>query len=122
MRVLESPCDESMVPMFEEIISQISRLSALDLESPAGESVVFILKSAFKVASWDLLLFEKGVPGAENLLTSLFDALISGFKAEYTEGCECLIAVIYIHAYLYMYIFIHINVYTYIYIFMYMYI
>eukprot|EP00596_Hydrurales_sp_CCMP1899_P006205 CAMPEP_0119038922 /NCGR_PEP_ID=MMETSP1177-20130426/8117_1 /TAXON_ID=2985 /ORGANISM="Ochromonas sp, Strain CCMP1899" /LENGTH=221 /DNA_ID=CAMNT_0007002119 /DNA_START=419 /DNA_END=1084 /DNA_ORIENTATION=- len=49
--------------------------------------VAYVLESLSSVNSCviPVTLDEKGVPGAESLVNSLFDALISGFNPEYTE-------------------------------------
>jgi sister-chromatid-cohesion protein PDS5 len=88
--------DEDMVRIFEVIISQIRSLSTYEIGSTTGKKVVYILESLSTVKSCviPVILVQTGVPGAEDLMTSLFDALISVFKPEHTEEGECLVAVI----------------------------
>jgi hypothetical protein len=85
--------DEDMVRIFEEIISQIRRLSEYDIESETGNLIAYVLKSISSVNSCviPVNLDEDGVPGSEILVASLFVALISGFKPEYTEDGEFLV-------------------------------
>jgi hypothetical protein len=88
--------DEDMVRIFEEIISQIRRLSEYDIESETGKIVAYVLESISSVNSCviPVTLEEKGVPGAESLVNFLFDALISGFNPKYTEDGEFLVVFI----------------------------
>lgn len=87
----EAPyCDEEMVRVFEVIISQIRSLSTYDIGSATGSKVVYILDSLSTVKSCvvPVIMAQTGVPGAEDLMTSLFDALISVFRPDHTEEGE----------------------------------
>jgi sister-chromatid-cohesion protein PDS5 len=79
--------DDDLVRIFEVIISQIRSLSTYDIGSTTGKKVAYILESLSTVKSCviPVILVQTGVPGAEDLMTSLFDALISVFKPEHTE-------------------------------------
>lgn len=79
--------DEEMVRVFEVIIAQIRSLSTYDIGSATGSKIVFILNSLATVKSCvvPVIMGQTGVPGAEDLTTSLFDALISVFRPEHTE-------------------------------------
>jgi sister chromatid cohesion protein PDS5 len=84
----EAPyCDEEMVRVFEVIISQIRSLSTYDIGSATGSKVVYILDSLAIVKSCvvPVIMAQTGVQGAEDLMTSLFDALISVFRPDHAE-------------------------------------
>ena len=84
----EAPyCDEEMVRVFEVIISQIRSLSTYDIGSATGSKVVYILDSLATVKSCvvPVIMAQTGVQGAEDLMTSLFDALISVFRPDHAE-------------------------------------
>ena len=84
----EAPfCDEEMVRVFEVIISQIRSLSTYDIGSATGSKVVYILNSLSTVKSCvvPVIMAQTGVQGAEDLMTSLFDALIGVFRPDHTE-------------------------------------
>jgi sister-chromatid-cohesion protein PDS5 len=88
--------DEDMVHIFNVIIPQIKRLSTCDIGSRTWIMVSYIIKSLSTLSSCliPVNLVERGVPGAEYLMTSLFDAIISVFKPEHPDEGECLIVVI----------------------------
>ena len=84
----EAPfCDEEMVRVFDVIISQIRSLSTYDIGSATGSKVAYILNSLSKVKSCvvPVIMAQTGVQGAEDLIVSLFDALISVFRPDHTE-------------------------------------
>lgn len=88
----EAPfCDEEMVRVFEVIVSQIRSLSTYDIGSATGSKVVYILNSLSTVKSCvvPVIMAQSGVQGADELMTSLFDALISVFRPDHTEDGKC---------------------------------
>lgn len=87
----EAPfCDEEMVRVFEVIISQIRSLSTYDIGSATGSKVAYILNSLSTVKSCvvPVIMAQTGVQGAEDLIASLFDALITVFRKEHTAEGE----------------------------------
>jgi sister-chromatid-cohesion protein PDS5 len=79
--------DSEMVMVFDVMVSQIRSLSTYNSQSATGSKVVYILSSLSTVKSCvvPVILAQSGVPGAEEVVTSLFDALISSFRPEHGE-------------------------------------
>ena len=76
-----------MVTVFEVIISQLRSLATNDTTSGIGMKTFYILNSlsTFKSCVLTIILGENGVKGGSELVTSLFDALISSIRSEHNE-------------------------------------
>jgi len=76
-----------MVTVFEVIISQLRSLATNDTTSGIGMKTFYILNSlsTFKSCVLTIILAETGIKGASDLVTSLFDALISSIRSEHNE-------------------------------------
>ena len=88
----EAPyADEEMIRVFEVINSQIRSLSTYDITSTTGNKVLYILTSLSVVKSCvvPVILAQSGVQGADEVMISLFDGLISSFRAEHGEEGSC---------------------------------
>jgi sister-chromatid-cohesion protein PDS5 len=79
--------DEEMVAVFEVIIGQLRSLSTHDIQSTIGQKTFYILSSIsnYKSCVVPVILAQSGVSGASDLVTSLFEALVSSIRIEHTE-------------------------------------
>ena len=79
--------DEEMIRVFEVINAQIRSLSNYEITSATGSKVLYILTSLATVKSCvvPVIMAQSGVQGAEDVMISLFDALISSFRPEHGE-------------------------------------
>ena len=86
--VPDPPFGESdQVSVFEVIISQLRSLSTHDVSSGTGMKVFYILNSisTFKSCLIPVLLSQSNIPGASDLVTSMFDALVSSIRSEHPD-------------------------------------
>lgn len=86
--VPDPPFGESeQVLVFEVIISQLRSLSTHDVGSGTGMKVFYILNSisTFKSCLIPVLLSQSNIPGASDLVTSMFDALVSSIRSEHPD-------------------------------------
>ena len=76
-----------MVLVFELLINQLRGLATHDSSSSLGLRTIYILNSLATVQSCVLpvLLQQRGVANAEELVRLLFDALISSLRPEHTD-------------------------------------
>ena len=76
-----------MIRVFEVINAQIRSLSNYEISSATGSKVLYILTSLATVKSCvvPVIMAQSGVQGAEEVMISLFDALISSFRPEHGE-------------------------------------
>ena len=84
----EAPfADDEMVLVFELLINQLRGLATHDSSSSLGLRTIYILNSLATVQSCVLpvLLQQRGVANAEELVRLLFDALISSLRPEHTD-------------------------------------
>lgn len=79
--------DVEVVSVFEVIIAQLQGLATHDISSGIGGKIFYILSSlsTFKSCVLPVILAQNNVPGAAELVPSLFDALISSINANHTE-------------------------------------
>ena len=79
--------DEEMVTVFDVINNQIRSLSNYEITSATGSKVLYILTSLATVKSCvvPVIMAQGGVPGADDVMAGLFDALISSFRADHGE-------------------------------------
>ena len=79
--------DDEMVTVFELLINQLRGLATHDSSSALGIRTVYILNSLATVQSCVLpvLLQQRGVANADELVRQLFDALISSLRPEHTD-------------------------------------
>ena len=79
--------DEEMIRVFEVINAQIRSLSNYEISSATGSKVLYILTSLATVKSCvvPVIMAQSGVQGAEEVMISLFDALISSFRPEHGD-------------------------------------
>ena len=84
----DPPFGESeQVLVFEVIISQLRSLSTHDVGSGTGMKVFYILNSISisKSCLIPVLLSQSNIPGASDLVTSMFDALVSSIRSEHPD-------------------------------------
>lgn len=79
--------DEDMIRVFEAISKQISSLQTTNPETPAGKRILYILNNIATVKSClvPVLLDQKGVPAANEVVESMFSAVISIVNSSSTE-------------------------------------
>jgi len=80
--------EEEMVTVFEAILAQLKNLSTIqDVGEGTGAKIMYILTSlaTVKTCVVPVLLAQAGVEGAEALVLSLFDTLISNIRADHSE-------------------------------------
>ena len=79
--------DDEMVSVFEVIIAQLRSLSTHDTTSAKGMKIFYILNSLSTVKSCvvPVILAQNGVPGASDLVVSLFDSLLSSIRPDHLE-------------------------------------
>jgi len=79
--------DNEMVTVFEVINNQIRSLSTYEITSATGSKVLYILTSLATVKSCvvPVIMAQAGVPGADDVMAGLFEALISSFRADHGD-------------------------------------
>lgn len=85
----EAPfCDPDMLLVFEGFVMQLRSLSTNKPESATGTKICYILNSLSTVKSCvvPVILSQAGLQGAPEVVTGLFDALLSCVSADYSEN------------------------------------
>lgn len=79
--------DEENVSVFEVIISQLRGLSMHDPGKGIGNKIMYILTSlaTVKTCVVPVILAQSGIAGADDLVKSLFDALVSSVRPEHGD-------------------------------------
>jgi sister-chromatid-cohesion protein PDS5 len=79
--------NEEVVTVFEVIIVQLQGLATHDTSSGIGAKIFYILSSlsTFKSCVLPVILAQSDVPGAAELVPSLFDALLSSINDNHSE-------------------------------------
>lgn len=84
--------EEEMVTVFEAILTQLRALATVvDVGEGTGAKIMYILTSlaTVKTCVVPVLLAQGGVAGAEELVQSMFEALISNVRSEHSEEGVC---------------------------------
>lgn len=79
--------DNDMVSAFEVIVSLLTGLSNYTTKSGTGSKLFYILNSLATIKSCvvPVILSQSNVPGASEVVVSLFDALISSCRPDHSE-------------------------------------
>lgn len=78
---------EDTVKVFEVIVAQLRGLSTYDVSSSVGIQIFYILNSISSVKSCvvPVILAQNNVDGAEEVVVSLFDAILSSIRVEHSQ-------------------------------------
>lgn len=81
-----------MVHVFEVLIAQLRGLATYESSSSISKKVLYILQSLATVKSCvvPVILSQTGVRGADDLVNSLFDAIVSSIRIDHSEESKTL--------------------------------
>ena len=76
-----------MVHVFEVLIAQLRGLATYDSSSTISKKVLYILSSLANVKSCvvPVILSQTGVRGADELVNSMFEGIISSIRVDHNE-------------------------------------
>lgn len=79
--------DDEMVTIFELFIAQLAGIATNDFDSAIGEKIFYILQSlaTVKTCVIPVMLAQSSVSGADELLLSMFETIISAVRADQPE-------------------------------------
>lgn len=79
--------DTELIKVFECVVAQIRGFATHDTTTSTGMKIFYILSSLSVVKSCVVMVFlsQSGLPGAEELYTSLFESIISSIRADHSE-------------------------------------
>jgi sister chromatid cohesion protein PDS5 len=82
--------DADMVRVFALLVAQLRSLNTVDPQSSLGKQVVYILQSLATVKSCvvPIILAQNNVPGAEELVVSLFESIVNAVGPEHSDEGE----------------------------------
>jgi sister-chromatid-cohesion protein PDS5 len=79
--------DEDTMKAFDMMIAQIRGIATVDLQSTAGVKMLYILNSLATVKSCvvPVMMFQRNIEGAEELVISLVDSVMNSLRPEHSE-------------------------------------